>query len=157
MTADAKIAAAQSDIAQGQPLTTDAVLLAAQNPNHVLHHHFEWDNTVGGERYRRWQARKLIRRVTIETPTGQKTPKYVSIKTGPSRQYEELTVVVQDQDKYEAALLDMARRLGDLEDRLEGLIEMGRASVRNETAQTLRDRVTRLRNQFETAAELPRI
>ena len=157
MTADAKIAAALSEIAQGQPLTTDAVLLAAKNPNHVLHPHFEWDNTVGGERYRRWQARKLIRRVTIETPTGQKTPKYVSIKTGPSRQYEELKVVVQDQDKYEAALLDMARRLGDLEDRLEGLIEMGEATTRSETAQTLRDRVTRLRNQFEKAAELPRI
>lgn len=157
MTVDAKIAAALSDIAQGQPLTTDAVLLAAQNPNHVLHSYFEWDDTVGGERYRRWQARQLIRRVKIETPSGQKTSKYVSIKTGPSRQYEELRVVVQDQDKYEAALLDMARRLGDLEDRLEGLIEMGRATVRNETAQTLRDRVTRLRNQFETAAELPRI
>ena len=157
MTVDAKIAAALSDIAQGQPLTTDAVLLAAQDPNHMLHPYFEWDDAVGGERHRRWQARKLIRRVTIETPTGQKTPKYVSIKTGPSRQYEELTVVVQDQDKYEAALLDMARRLGDLEDRLEGLIEMGGASVRNETAQTLRDRVTRLRNQFERASELPRI
>ena len=157
MTVDAKIAAALSDIAQGQPLTTDAVLGAAQDPNHMLHPYFEWDDAVGGERHRRWQARKLIRRVTIETPTGQKTPKYVSIKTGPSRQYEEIQVVVQDQDKYEAALLDMARRLGDLEDRLEGLIEMGGASVRNETAQTLRDRVTRLRNQFERASELPRI
>ena len=157
MTVDAKIAAALSDIAQGQPLTTDAVLLAAQDANHMLHPYFEWDDAVGGERHRRWQARKLIRRVTIETPTGQKTPKYVSIKTGPSRQYEEIQVVVQDQDKYEAALLDMARRLGDLEDRLEGLIEMGGASVRNETAQTLRDRVTRLRNQFERASELPRI
>jgi hypothetical protein len=157
MTVDAKIAAALSDIAQGQPLTTEDVILAAQDPNHMLHPYFEWDDAVGGERHRRWQARQLIRRVQIETPTGHKTRKYVSIKTGPSRQYEELRVVVEDKDKYEAALLDMARRLGDLEDRLKGLVEMGKASIRNETAQTLRDRVTRLRNQFETAAELPRI
>lgn len=54
-------------------LTPKAVVEVARNTNHPLHHRFEWDDRVAGERYRLVQASELIRevKVTYTTPSGE--------------------------------------------------------------------------------------
>jgi hypothetical protein len=155
MATESKISAALDDIAQDQPLTPEAVVCTATDPEHVLHDHFEWDDGIAGHRHRMWQARRLIRGVKIITPEGQKTSRFVSVKIGPDRQYEDIRVVVLDADKWTAVLLDMAQRLGEWETTLNGLVSMAQTEERGETAQDLRQRLARLRNRLEEAARLP--
>jgi hypothetical protein len=155
MATESKISAALDDIAQDQPLTPEAVVCTATDPEHVLHDHFEWDDGIAGHRHRMWQARRLIRGVKIITPEGQKTSRFVSVKIGPDRQYEDIRVVVQDADKWTAVLTDMAQRLGEWETTLNGLVSMAQTEERGETAQDLRQRLARLRNRLEEAARLP--
>lgn len=49
---------------QGE-LTPIMVVDVARDPAHPLHTRFEWDDSVAGEKYRRHQARQLIRSVRI--------------------------------------------------------------------------------------------
>ncbi len=46
-------------------LMVEHVLAEAQNPQSVLHKHFQWDNDKAAEAYRKAQARTLIQKVTI--------------------------------------------------------------------------------------------
>lgn len=46
-------------------LTPDIVVEEAAAPDHPLHSHFEWDDSVAGQFWRRHQAGQLIRSVTI--------------------------------------------------------------------------------------------
>lgn len=55
-------------------LTPAAVVDEARPVDHPLHHRFEWDNTIAGEKYREHQAAKLIRSVKIryaDTPDAE--------------------------------------------------------------------------------------
>ena len=155
MARESKIAAALGDIAQGQPLTPETVVQTATDPDHVLHDHFDWNNESAGHNHRMWQARQLIRGVKIITPEGQKTSRFVSVKIGPDRQYEDIRVVVTDIGKWEAVLTDMAQRFGEYETTLNGLTSMAQSEERGETVQDLHRRVVRLRNRLEEAAQLP--
>lgn len=47
-------------------LTAPLVLSEAASPSSPLHRHFEWDDSVAGQKYRLEQARDLIRSVRIE-------------------------------------------------------------------------------------------
>jgi hypothetical protein len=152
---ESKIAAALGEIAQGRPLTPDAVVEVATDPDHVLHDSFEWDDTTAGNSYRVSQARRLIRGVKILTPKGQKTSRFVSVKVGAQRQYEDIRVVVKDIDKWQAVLTDMAQRLGEAETTLNGLVSMAETEERGETVQDLQRLASRLRNRLEEAAQLP--
>ena len=51
---------------QGGHLTPEAVVAAARPKSSPLHTLFEWDNKIAGEKYRRLQARTLIRVVVKE-------------------------------------------------------------------------------------------
>ena len=46
-------------------LTPELVVAKAKNKRSSLHHHFEWDDTVAGDAYRRMQATRLIRSVPL--------------------------------------------------------------------------------------------
>ena len=46
-------------------LTPDLVVAEASDPEHPLHHRFEWDNTQAAERWRLHQASALIRSVNV--------------------------------------------------------------------------------------------
>ena len=155
MARESRIAEALGEIAQGQPLTPEAVVEVATAPDHVLHESFEWNDTVAGHSHRVWQARHLIRGVKIVTPEGQKTSRFVSVKIGAQRQYEDIRVVVKDIDKWEAVLTDMAQRLGEAETTLNGLVSMAQTEERGETVQDLQRLAARLRNRLEEAAQLP--
>ena len=155
MARESRIAQALGEIAQGQPLTPEAVVAVATDPDHVLHESFEWNDSVASHNYRVWQARHLIRGVKIVTPEGQKTSRFVSVKIGTNRQYEDIRVVVKDIDKWQAVLTDMAQRLGEAETTLNGLVSMAQTAERGETVQDLQRLAARLRNRLEEAAQLP--
>lgn len=50
----------------GGTLTARAVVDEARDPDHPLHHRFEWDDSVAAERWREDQAARLIRCTYIE-------------------------------------------------------------------------------------------
>lgn len=53
-------------------LKPEAVVEYAKNPETELHKHFTWDDSEAGQRYRVWQARKLIRVTVTMVNTGEK-------------------------------------------------------------------------------------
>lgn len=46
-------------------LTPKIVVDEARDTDHPLHHRFEWDNSIAGEKYREIQAAQIIRSVKI--------------------------------------------------------------------------------------------
>ena len=71
----------------------------ARSKNSPLHAHFEWDDKKAGERFRVWEARMLLRRMTIEV---------ADVET---REYENLTIEVND--KKETAYYSISKILSD--------------------------------------------
>jgi hypothetical protein len=65
----------------GGLLKVDMVVDAARNPRSPLHSHFEWDDTVAAEQYRREQARYLIQKcnITIESREAVVVRAFVSL------------------------------------------------------------------------------
>ena len=64
-------------------ITPDLVIKAAEDPNNVLHHLFEWDNFKAGNAYRVDQARQIITSVKINIVTESRTISAVSYVRDP--------------------------------------------------------------------------
>jgi hypothetical protein len=64
-------------------ITPDLVIKAASDPNNVLHHLFEWDDTKAGNSYRVDQARQIITSVRINIVTESRTISAVSYVRDP--------------------------------------------------------------------------
>jgi len=64
-------------------ITPDLVIKAAEDPNNVLHHLFEWDNSKAGNAYRIDQARQIITSVKINIVTESRTISAVSYVRDP--------------------------------------------------------------------------
>ena len=47
-------------------LTAELVVKEATDPEHVLHSHFEWDDSIAGHKYRLIQGQQMIRSITVE-------------------------------------------------------------------------------------------
>ena len=135
-------------------LTTDIVLEAATNVDSPLHKIFEWDDTVAAHAHRRWQARRLIKSVKIERPDGDLTPRYLSIKIENERWYEDISLIVQDHDKYISVLTDIEAMIKDLEHRIESLIQLQDSRLTGLGTTKLRDGIQSLRRHFEEATSL---
>lgn len=58
-------------------LTPEAVVEAARSEDSPLHGRFEWNDSVAAERYRKDQARDLIRSVKVEFVDGRGEPQAV--------------------------------------------------------------------------------
>ena len=135
-------------------LTTDIVLEAATNADSPLHKMFEWDDSTAAHAHRIWQARKLIKSVKIERPDGDLTPRYMSIKIENERWYEDISLIVQDRDKYLSVLVDIDTTIKDLEHRVESLIQLQDSRLSGLGAGKLRAGIKSLRRSFEEAAGL---
>ena len=59
------------------------VIKAAEDPNNVLHHLFEWDNSKAGNAHRVDQARQIITSVKINIVTESRTISAVSYVRDP--------------------------------------------------------------------------
>ena len=64
-------------------ITPDLVIKAASDPNNVLHHLFEWDDTKASNSYRVDQARHIITSVRINIVTESRTISAVSYVRDP--------------------------------------------------------------------------
>jgi hypothetical protein len=51
---------------KGNSVTPKDVLEAARPRSHPLHTYFDWNDRTAGEKYRIWQARSLLGRVTVK-------------------------------------------------------------------------------------------
>jgi hypothetical protein len=70
-------------------LTVDLMLDQARDPKHPLHPHFEWDDSVAGEKYRRMQATQMLLAskfvCMLKKQTAGELPEVIS--AGPVRQF----------------------------------------------------------------------
>ncbi len=103
----------------GGLLQSRAVINRARDKSSPLHSHFEWDDTIAGERYRHIQARELIANCTLEIESPeQKTVRvraYYSLPSDrgvPNGGYRVLADILDD-DHLTKELIEMA--LGELE------------------------------------------
>ena len=118
--------------------TTKAVVDEARPDDAPLHPVFEWRNDVAAESYRQWQARKLIKSVTvIEQREGKDVsiPVYVHVPASEQvdraegatagqpgqRGYQPVSVVVQRPDMYALALAELARKFNAARESMESL------------------------------------
>lgn len=76
--------------ANGGDLTPEAVLDAARPEGSALHKHFEWDNSVAAESWRKQQARQLIQsyKLHIVDERGERVVRYYT------------NVIVEDEHTY---------------------------------------------------------
>lgn len=110
-----------------------------------LHPAFEWDDSVAGENYRRWQARALIRAVEVVYADKPAAPRavYVHVPASASEEpdaapaYQPVEVVVRNRCMYAAALGNLKRNLASARRSAEELQHMA-AEAENEDARAAR-------------------
>lgn len=101
-------------------LTPPVVVEEARSVESPLHSHFEWDDTVAGEKYRLVQASELIRsvRVTYTSPDGAQKDvrQWLSVSHSEvERSYLPLEQVVDDPFSYRLVLQEMERDMAALQ------------------------------------------
>jgi hypothetical protein len=104
-------------------LSPATVLDDARPADSPLHHRFEWDDAVAGERYRLVQASELIRsvRVSFATPTGIESVRQFVISA--PQTYSPIEEVVADPISRELLLRQFEREWKILQARYSHLIE----------------------------------
>ena len=102
--------------ARDERMLTGAVVEAARPCDAPLHPAFSWDDSVAGEKWRRHEARNLIRSVMVvttdtETGTEESHTVYVSVNKGKDAYYDKATVVVQSIDAYASAIENLHSKI----------------------------------------------
>lgn len=104
----------------------EAVVEAARDESSPLHKHFEWDDGEAAERYRLYQARRLIVKVTI-VRAPYKGPTYVNVKvsrTGQVRQgYVKVDRAAADPNLYDQIVEDARKGIVNYRNRLSAFEE----------------------------------
>jgi hypothetical protein len=96
-------------------ITAESVLKAATPATSPLHSYFDWNNTTAAEKYRLWQARMLIRSVSVVYESNGKD-KY-------NRGFVNLNVTTDE--GVERGYIGVARAMNDVEMRQQ-LLEQAR-------------------------------
>lgn len=113
-------------------LTPPAVVDAARPEDSPLHPAFEWRDEEAAEKYRRWQARMLIKAVYVVKQDGDRktqAPVYVHVpdpvasdeSMSAGNGYQPVSVVVARPDMYASALGDLTRRMMAAQEAVESL------------------------------------
>lgn len=96
-------------------LSTHDLVEAAREEGHPLHESFEWNNRVGGEKYRLMQARMMINSVRVEF-LGEKREAFfnvtVPVRKVLTRGYVSIEKVVSNEDLHAQVL---TQAIGELE------------------------------------------
>lgn len=100
-------------------MTPAVVVEEARPAGSPLHTHFEWDDTVAGEKYRLVQAQELIRSVKVTFVKNDEVKDvraWVSVsRVDNYREYLPVEEVVQDPFSYRLVLQEMERDIATLE------------------------------------------
>lgn len=107
-------------------LKTGDIVNAARDPASVLHRHFEWDDAVCGEAYRRGQAQEIVRLVrTYELPGQPPTRAWLSVADPLSGVAYRSVREVRASPKLQALVLAQAERdLLSFEKRYRDLLDV---------------------------------
>ena len=102
------------ELGEGPGLTAQNLVNVSRPEDAPLHPCFEWDDSVAGERYREWQARKLIGAIEIireETPRNEPVTirAFHALRTEETEGYEHIETILSDEDKTER-LMNLAKR-----------------------------------------------
>lgn len=104
-------------------LTPANIVEAARDDGHPLHHRFEWDDAIAGEKYRLQQARQLIRVVRETYTDGQGRPADVrtfhAIPREAGMVYEPVQEVIADDIATKILMQSMEREWRQLKARYE--------------------------------------
>lgn len=110
-----------------QELTPDLVVDEARDPDHPLHHRFEWDDAVAAEGFRREQARSLIQSVKVSfvPPSGEPSEirTFHAVRKNEGRVYRPIDEIVQDPIATRVLLQEMERDWKRLKARYGHLVE----------------------------------
>lgn len=115
--------------ASRKALTPQLVVDAARPPGSPLHDRFEWDDSVAGEEYRRYQASKLIRSVRYEyTPVDAPERKFVrgfvSVRQEGNREgYAPVEEIASDEFGSRLLLQELEREMAELKRKYGHLAE----------------------------------
>lgn len=104
-SANAELVASEL-LALGDEITAAEVLEYARDENTELHKCFEWDDSEAAEKYRRIQARDVIRLLVIkedEKPTERPEIRFY-YKIDNERGYQPTQIIVRNEDTYKALL-----------------------------------------------------
>jgi hypothetical protein len=88
-------------------LTPELVVETAKEEDNILHKYFEWDDEIAGDKFRRMQARMLIRSVEVITEdTKEILPAYVNIKNKDTGEniYKNIVSVINNEEDYNYSL-----------------------------------------------------
>ncbi len=73
----------------GNVLTPHVIVEKAKSKNSPIHDHFEWNDSVAGEKYRLWQARYLINQIHIVVENAEGDEESIRAFHNISIKYEE--------------------------------------------------------------------
>lgn len=97
-------------------LTADEVLkYAKNNPESETYKCFEWDNTIAGEKYRRYQASQIMTSISLKIKVDETQKEiqnvYVNIRTSQDdkRTYKNIKEVLKNDTEYQQ-ILDKAKQ-----------------------------------------------
>jgi len=122
---------------QSGRLNTEDVVEEAKAARNPLHPIFEWDDSEAGKQYRLWQARQLIRNVTVVRSDGaDPEPVFVHVvlkgqgnDEGTTEQYYQSTrIVVNSVSELQGALSQADIRLQSARKSLDDLVRLAKES-----------------------------
>jgi hypothetical protein len=96
------------------------LLEASRSEDAILHNQFEWDNNKAAEGYRVWQARMLLRTITVEV-SEEKIREYQNIvietEAGKTQKYYHLSTVMSDEELKAKVLAQLAGEVRSIQDK----------------------------------------
>ena len=102
----------------GGHLTTQRIVSHARDTKHPLHKHFEWDDRIAGEAYRREQAGQIVRSIVVKADTESGVARaFVSVNDTTGISYRSLSTVMKSADLQEKLLAQLQHALQAIEDR----------------------------------------
>lgn len=91
----------------GDEVTPDQIVEAARDESTELHKCFEWNDTIAANKWRKYQARQVLRSLVIkveEEPEDETPPVRVFYKTDNNEGYKHSNIVFRNDDEYQKLL-----------------------------------------------------
>jgi hypothetical protein len=114
-------------MANGGKLRPADVVASSQPEDAALHPCFTWDDAVAAEQHRLWEARELIREVTVVI-NERRTPAYYSVpQSEPSQAasyYVPAELLIESPDEFQMALEMLLQKFESAKRALEDLREL---------------------------------
>lgn len=115
------------------------VVECSRDPGAPLHSHFEWDDGVAANEYRRDQAKYLIRMVTVvvnpETEDAKPIRAFVSVVRDEDRSYTSVSHALSEAELRQQVLMQALRDLEAWRSRYAGLVELAQVFAAIDEAQ----------------------